>query len=100
MRMEGILNPAAIRAKDGQLYRFARALPQAVQVADRTGEGGNLLSPVSTVTAETGMSSRSAAVWATTVRTPVPISWAAISTCALPVASNCTRAVAAPRCVG
>ena len=65
-----------------------------------TGEGGSALSPVSTVTADTGMPSRSAAICATTVRTPVPISWAAISTWALPFACNCTRAVAAPRWVG
>src|SRR6267154_2785250 len=42
------------------------------------------------------MPSRSAAIWPTTVMTPVPISCAASWTRARPSEDSCTRAVAAP----
>ena len=65
-----------------------------------TGTGGRLLSPSSTWTASSGRPRRSAAIWPTTVMTPVPISWAAIWTRARPSDDSRTRAVAAPICVG
>jgi hypothetical protein len=65
-----------------------------------TGEGGRLLSPVSTLMSVSGIPRRSEAIWATTVRTPTPISWAAMRTWALPLANSRTRAVEAPTWVG
>ena len=52
----------------------------------KPGAGGRLLSPISTVTAEMSTPSRSAAICAATVRTPVPISCEAHCTSTLPSA--------------
>ena len=45
-----------------------------------TGAGGSALSPISTCTRSTGTPSASAAICASTVRAPVPMSAAAIAT--------------------
>jgi hypothetical protein len=62
--------------------------------------GGRRVSPPSTSTRSTGTPSRSAAVIASTVKAPVPMSWAAISTSAWPSGRSVTRAAVAAMLLG